>query len=140
MTRIDFYSIDNGDRWLLACRLAARAQADKLRVLLHCVDNERARQLDRLLWTFREDSFVPHGLLGEVDAALTPVLIGPLDQAPEECGVLINLELAVPEGFTRFARLCEPLDNDPAVLSAGRARWAHYRAAGYPLNHHRIGS
>jgi len=140
MTRIDFYAVRTGDRTALACRLAARAYAAKCRVLVHCVDAARARAFDRLLWCFREDSFVPHGLLGETDASCTPVLIGSLDQAPDEHGVLINLELAVPEGFARFARLCEPLDQDPAVLGAGRQRWTFYRAQGHPLQYHQIQS
>ncbi len=84
MTQIDFYSLEpdsGGDRFLLACRLVERIRAGALRVLIHCPDREEARHLDRLLWTYREDSFLPHGLVGDVDQALTPVLIS-LDGEP----------------------------------------------------------
>ena len=70
MTRIDFYSLtedSGGDRFLLTCRLVQRARGDGLRVYIETADAPTARQLDRLLWTFRDESFLPHGLVGETD-------------------------------------------------------------------------
>jgi len=127
MTRIDFYVLADGatgDRLTLACRIAERAYADGRRVLIHCPDASLARQIDRLLWTWREDSFMPHGLVGETDAALTPVLISTDGEPAAEDQVLINLS---PE-----------LDQDPAVLQAGRQRWKYYRDCGYDVNHHEV--
>jgi len=145
LTRIDFYTLESdspGDRFLLSCRLTERARADGLRVLIHCPDAESARHLDRLLWTYRQDSFLPHGLVGpanpELDLGLTPVLIS-ADGKPEgEDQVLINLAAEVPPFFSRFERVCEPLDQDPDVTVAGRERFRYYRDRGYPLEHHRI--
>jgi DNA polymerase-3 subunit chi len=145
MTRIDFYSLEPespGDRFLLTCRLAERARAEGLRVLIHCPDPELARHLDRLLWTYRQDGFLPHGLVGPanptLDLDLTPVLIS-LDGSPQgEDQVLINLAAEVPSFFSRFERVCEPIDQDPDVRSAGRERFRYYRDRGYPLEHHRL--
>jgi len=141
MTRVDFYSLDpasGGDRFLLACRLVERIRTSNLRVLIHCPDAELSRHLDRLLWTFREDSFLPHGIVGRTDPALTPVLIGG-DGIPEsEDQVLINLANEVPGFFSRFERVCEPIDHDAAVRAAGRERFRFYKDRGYPLEHHQI--
>jgi DNA polymerase-3 subunit chi len=145
MTRIDFYSLEPdspGDRFLLTCRLAERARAEGLRVLIHCPEGELARHLDRLLWTYRQDSFLPHGLVGSasstLDLALTPVLIS-RDGTPEgEDQVLINLAAEAPPFFSRFERVCEPVDQDPMVRTAGRERFRYYRDRGYPLEHHAI--
>jgi DNA polymerase-3 subunit chi len=141
MTRIDFYVLADGargDRLSLACRLAERARADDQRVLIHCPDPGTARKLDRLLWTYREESFLPHGLVGETNPTLTPVLISPDGEPATEEQVLINLSADVPEFFARFERLCEPLDHDPAIRQAGRARWKYYRDCGYDLKHHEV--
>jgi len=141
MTRIDFYTLAEaspGDRLLLTCRLAQRAHAEGLRVFILTPDEPTARALDRLLWTFREDSFLPHGLVGETDAQLTPILIGP-DPPPEpEAQVLINLGSEVPGLLDRYQRIIEPIDHDPAVRAAGRLRYAHYKALGHSLGHHSI--
>jgi len=107
-------------------------------VLIHCPDQATARQLDRLLWTYREESFLPHGLVGETNPALTPVLISADGEPAAEDQVLINLSPEVPEFFARFERLCEPLDREPAILQAGRKRWKYYSDCGYDLKHHEV--
>ncbi len=141
MTRIDFYSLETdsgGDRFVLVCRLVERIRATGARVLVHCPDPEQARHLDRLLWTFREESFIPHGLVGKTDHDLTPVLISG-DGSPEsEDQVLVNLASDAPAFFGRFERLCEPIDHDSAARLAGRERFRYYRDRGYPLEHHTI--
>jgi DNA polymerase-3 subunit chi len=143
MTRIDFYSLtedSGGDRFLLTCRLVQRARSDGLRVYIETADAPTARQLDRLLWTFRDESFLPHGMVGETDPDLTPILIGIAEEmAPQSTGqVLINLGLGVPATLDRFERLLEPIDLDPEVRAAGRRRYAHYKGLGYPLEHRQI--
>ena len=141
MTRIDFYTLApeaQGDRFRLTCRLAERVYASGSRALIHVPSMEEARHLDRLLWTHRQASFLPHGLVGESDPRLTPILIA-TDGGPEdEDQVLINLTLEVPTFFGRFERLCEPVDHEDAVREAGRRRYAYYRDRGYPLAHHVI--
>lgn len=141
MTRIDFYSLESdsrGDRFLLTCRLVERIRANALRILIHCPNPEQAHHLDRLLWTFRQGSFLPHGLVGHTDAELTPVLIGD-DGSPEtENQVLINLSLEIPGFIDRFERVCELVDHDPAARTAARERFRDYRDRGYPLEHHQI--
>ncbi len=142
MTRIDFYVPKPGvagDRFRLCCRLVERILTTRMRILVHCPDADQARHLDQLLWTFKEDSFLPHGLVGETDPGLTPVLISADGQPETEDQVLINLGAEVPNFFSRFERLCEPLDQDPAVIQAGRRRWAYYRDCGYPLQHNEVG-
>lgn len=141
MTRIDFYSLQEqsgGDRFLLTCRLVERIYGDGHRVFVHVPDREQASHLDRLLWTFRQQSFLPHGMAKDADRELTPILIDQDGEPGGESQVLINLGLAVPTFFAGFERLCEPVDQDPKVRAAGRERYVYYRDRGYPLNHHEI--
>ncbi len=141
MTKVDFYVLDGnaaGNRYQLACRVAEKAHSAGHRVLIHTPSGEEAAHLDRLLWTFNEQSFLPHGLLNKVDHALNTILIGDgaLDQ--EEHDVLINLALDVPTFFSRFKRLAECVDNDNTVRTASRNRFRFYRDRGYSLNTHNI--
>ncbi|MGD2081948.1 MAG: DNA polymerase III subunit chi [Chromatiales bacterium] len=141
MTQVDFYVLGPGaagNRWTLACRLAEKAYQQGRRVLVHTGSQQDAREIDRLLWTFRDGSFVPHGLWAETDRELTPVLIAHQGEADEEHDVLINLASDVPAFFSRFERVAEPLDREQAGLDAGRRRFRFYRDRGYPLNHHDI--
>lgn len=149
MTRIDFYVLKDGsrsDRFGLSCRLVERVYQSALpgeqppRILIYCPEPQQARHLDRLLWSFREDSFLPHGLIGETDLALTPILISTDGQPEAEDQVLINLSPSpeAPPFFSRFERLCEPLDHEPEIRQAGRKRYLYYRGCGYPLEHHNV--
>jgi DNA polymerase-3 subunit chi len=146
MTRIDFYTLEDGspgDRFLLTCRLCERIRAEDLRILIHCPDAGLASHLDRLLWTFRDESFLPHLLVGRgggpaQDLALTPILISADGQPEGEDQVLINLAPEAPGFFSRFERVCEPVDHDPAVRAAGRERFRWYRERGHPLEHHAL--
>lgn len=145
MTRIDFYILEPdspGDLLLLSCHLAERIHSEGLRTLIHCPETDLARQLDRMLWTFRQDSFLPHGLVGSSnpspDLRLTTILISGDGRPETEDQVLINLAAQVPPFFSRFDRVCEPIGQDPSLKSAGRERFRFYRDRGYPLGHHPI--
>lgn len=140
MTRVDFYVLkDHGPqlRQRYACRLAEKAYALGHRVHIHTDSPQAARQLDELLWTFSPGSFVPHEVepaSGE-DCAVT---IGHAAEPPGPHAVLINLATEVPVFFSRYERVAEVLDEEPAVREAGRERYRFYRDRGYELNHHEI--
>ena len=141
MTRVDFYVVDEGaglDRFRLTCRIAEKAWASGHRVLIHTGNETDARQMNELLWTFRDRSFVPHGLLGESDPSGTPVLVGHGTDAGGEHDVLINLADTVPAFFSSFERVIETVGGDPGSRVASRERYRFYRDRGYPLNNQRI--
>ena len=141
MTRIDFYVLEDtarDNRYTLTCRLADKIFRDGRRVYLHTESEQEARHLDRLLWTFRDQSFLPHGLAGQSGRELTRILIGWNAPPDGEDDVLINLAREVPDFFSRFSRVAEPLDSESGVREAGRERFRFYRARGYPLHSHSI--
>ena len=141
MTRVDFYGFATGaagDPLHLACRLLEKAQGQGLRVYVNAPSEPVARALDRLIWTFRQDSFIPHGLFGAADGSLTQVLIG-WDRDPTgESQVLLNLAPDVPLYFSRFERLAEVVGADPDARQRGRERYRFYRDRGYPLDYHEM--
>lgn len=143
MTRVDFYILEDNardDRFGLACRLAEKAWQQGHRVLIQADSEEEARHLDRLLWVYRDQNFVPHGMLGKADNGLNPILIALPGQEPgEEHGVLINLATEVPRFFSRFERVAECVDKDEGARQRSRERFRFYREHGYPLESHQIG-
>ncbi len=141
MTRISFYILPDGarsNRYTLACRLADKAYQQGHRVFVHTCSMDEARHMDRLLWTFRDGSFIPHGLHGKADPARTPVLVGHGEDAEDEHEVLINLGPEAPTFFSRFERVAEPIDQDTEVRKNGRLRYRFYKDRGYPLETHNI--
>ncbi|HEX6998552.1 MAG TPA: DNA polymerase III subunit chi [Gammaproteobacteria bacterium] len=145
MTRVDFYILrDDSDtaRLVLACRIAEKAMQQDQHVFIHSSSEAEARKLDELLWTFSQGSFVPHKIVGPDGGApaLEPVLIGAgIDPAGPRFDVMINLADEVPEFFSRYERVVEPVDGNPARRQRSRERYRFYRDRGYPLATHEVG-
>lgn len=141
MPRIDFYVLpdqkENG-RALLACRLADKAYGLGHTVYVFTASEARAAALDDLLWTFRQDSFVPHERYPLVGEEGSPVLVGTAAPATVEAQVLINLADALPEGFERYERVVELVDQHPEVLAQSRERFRQYREQGCAPETHKL--
>ena len=137
-TRIDFYILaakDPASRLHFACRLTEKAYALQHEVYAHAETPEEARQLDDMLWTFRQGSFVPHTLIDDGDQR-APVRIGTPEQAQTEGELLINLTAAAPDFAANFSRVAEIVDNTEAAKKAGRERFRQYRSMGFdPVTH-----
>lgn len=141
MTRVDFYIIesDRRDALRVACRLAEKAYLDDMSVCVRAASPEQATQLDRLLWLFRDGSFVPHCYAETPDEqAGEPVLIACGDLAGIERDVLINLADSAPANPEQHQRIAELVDNNDNAKIRGRERFKHYREQGYSLNTHKL--
>ncbi|MDB5729498.1 MAG: polymerase subunit chi [Noviherbaspirillum sp.] len=135
MTRIDFHS-NVPDKFAYTCRLVRKARAANCRVVLLTRDQADLAALDRALWTFSDLDFLPHAVLGEEHAAMTPVVLTDNDTADlPHHQILINLSAATPAHFARFERMFEIISADEDDKSAGRERYRFYQQRGYPLTH-----
>ena len=141
MPRIDFYVLpdrkDNG-RALLACRLTDKAYNLGHTVYLLTASEAQAAALDDLLWTFRQDSFVPHERYPLAGEEISPVLVGAVLPTDANARVLINFTDALPEGFERFERVVELVDQNPDVLARSRERFRQYRERGCAPETHKL--
>ena len=144
MTQVDFYILDSDSddaRLRLACRIVDKATQLDRHVFIHATSDHEAKQLDELLWTFSQGSFIPHRIVHETldSPPLEPVLIG-VDQAPAEgrWDVLINLAPEVPEFFSRYERVAEVVDANAVRREQSRERYRFYRDRGYPLSTHQV--
>jgi len=152
VTQVDFYILatSSNDSWLrLACRITEKARQRELHVYLHSENDAVATQLDGLLWTYSQGSFIPHRVVGQDSTPPyeEPVLIGRGDLAAglptdtpvsQSWDLMINMAPQVPESFSRYHRVAEVIDADPARRASGRERFRFYRDRGYELNTHNI--
>jgi len=139
--RIDFYVLpdhrDNG-RALLACRLADKAYSLGHTVYILAASEAQAVALDDLLWTFRQDSFIPHERYPLASEESSPVLVGMVSPADANAQILINFTDKLPEGFERYERVVELVDQNPEVLAKSRERFRQYRERGCAPETHKL--
>jgi DNA polymerase-3 subunit chi len=142
MARVDFYLLaaaGESSRRLFACRLAEKAYRLHHTVHIQAVDRQHAQQLDELLWTFRDGSFVPHEVVGaRTDAGVTPVTIGVGTDEVRPGDLLINLTDEVPQRPNAFPRIAEIVTSDEDCRQKSRKRFADYRQQGHALQTHEL--
>ena len=138
--RVDFYVQSGGPaqgHLTLACRVTEKAFQAGHQVYLRCDDMTQAEELDTLLWTFSQCSFVPHHLHG-VDDDPAPVTIGhgPPDSAQVQ--VVVSVAGKPITNFADFARVAEIVGSEEIEKQSGRARFKFYRENGVEPATHEI--
>ncbi len=140
MFPVDFYILHTRSRQAkdrLACQLADKAWHQGYRVYIQTDSIARVQQLDIMLWTFKEESFLPHDIYPDVLSS-APIRIGYTQQICENMDVLINLTDTVVSFFKYFKRIAEVVDDTQSAREAGRTRYRFYREKGYELKIHDI--
>jgi len=103
---------------------------------------ERAQAIDNLLWTWSEESFLPHAQWGDGDPAKQPVLIAVEEGNPNGAEVLFLVGGTVPRSWqgetAEFARIVVLFDGrDEFALSGARAAWTAARLGGHEATYWR---
>lgn len=142
MTKIDFYLLNDSGldaHYHFACRLIEKAYHRRHRVFVLARDQAMAEAIDEQLWTFKQDSFIPHNLLGEGPDNPPPVQIGFGEiESPPSKDILLNLTSAIPAYHSRFRRVFEIVTQDEEMKTHLREHYRHYKHAGYPIDTHKI--
>lgn len=105
-------------------------------VAIHTTDPAEAEEIDERLWTFRQNSFVPHV---RRDLAAEPVLESVIifsgEAAGLEADVLIMASAGpAPEWAKAFTHIYDFAQvYDEALRTAARKRFAAYKEAGYRM-------
>ena len=143
MTQVDFYILNDTRQSALpvfTCRLTEKAYRQGHQVYIHAGSDRQLRQLDDLLWTFRDGSFLPHRIhaAGTDSGGEEPILLGHAIEPEGPGDVLLNLSGEVPAFFSRFNRVAELVGGDDSQIAAARDRYRFYKDRGYSLNTHNL--
>ena len=139
--RVDFYLLSNNEPdavGLVACRLLEKAYQRGHRVFVFCDSKENAERLDELLWTYKEDSFIPHNLQGEGPEPPPPVQIGYCAEPRGFNDILLNMSPTIPDYFARFQRVMEIVAADDTAKEISRNHYREYRSKQCALHTHNI--
>lgn len=142
MSKVDFYVIGGAGvetRQRFACRLAEKAYKLHNTVHIQVADHQSLKQLDDLLWTFRDGSFVPHEILESGSGTpMAPITIGCSAAPSRDCDLLINLSDDIPAIADSFPRVAEIVTSDEDARSRSRKRFVDYRDRGHTLDTHKL--
>ena len=140
--KVNFYILSSQTeqgRQLFACKLAEKAFRLGFKTYILTDTQQQARQMDKLLWTFRASSFVAHEILQDsLPDTNNAVMIGSQQPPASWQHTLINLSTNSPENIMQAEQIFELLDNDETHKQAGRLRYRHYQTQGITPNTHNM--
>ena len=130
-------SIDDKNYLLYVCKLVEKGFKQKIQpIYIQTSNKQQAEQLDKLLWTFKQDSFIPHTIVGTLDLDTTPVQIGWNENQFHPAAAIVNLSEEIPISYLESKKVHEIIDNDEVKKSKARERWKNYKSEGCKLNFH----
>ena len=97
---------------------------------------ERVEHFDGWLWTYRDESFLPHAPAAEPGAGRQPVLLTTDFDNPNSADALFLVDGAEPgdlTGYTRCVVLFDGADQDQVVTARGQ--WTAIKAQGFPVSY-----
>ena len=128
MPHVLFYHLENQPLERVIPVLLEKTLERGWRAVVEVGSRERAEALDAALWTYRDDSFLGHGLAGAGDEAEQPVLITTGPDNGNNAEVRFFTDRAVPQsaaGYTRIVYLFS--GHDPDAVTEARAAWRALR-------------
>jgi len=132
MTEVLFYHLQRQPLEAALPALIEKSVGRGWRVAVQAATEERLAALDDRLWTYAEDSFLPHCTDREPDAADQPVVLTLGEANPNGAVIRFLVEgAAVPSDATAYERLVVMFDgNDEDALVRARDQWRMLKAAG----------
>ena len=124
MAELLFYHLETQPLERVLPQLVEKTLERGWRAVIETASPERAEALDSLLWTFREDSFVPHGTAGGEADADQPVLITTEPDNPNAAHVRFFVDRSVPQSTEGYKRVVFMFSgHDPDAVTEARVAW-----------------
>jgi len=127
-----FYHLERGTLESVLPGLLEKTLERGWKALVRCGSQATVARLDEALWTYSEESFLPHSADRE-RAAEQPIWLTDDSEVPNDADVLFLVDSAFAEVGTinRFARCVAIFDGrDESSLAAARDFWKAVKAAG----------
>jgi DNA polymerase-3 subunit chi len=137
MTEVRFYHLIDQRLDRVLPQLLEISLSRGWRVVVQASSEERMEAIDAQLWTYRDDSFLPHGTARSPDATEQPILITANDGNPNGANVRFLVDnAAIPEDAADYERLVLIFDgNDDESVALARERWTQAKAKGFEASY-----
>jgi DNA polymerase-3 subunit chi len=132
MTELLFYHLQRQPLERVLPTLLEKSLERGWRVVVQASSEERVEALDAQLWTYRDDSFLPHGTWRETNANEQPILLTLNDDNPNGASVRFLIDGApMPADVAAYQRVVLLFDGEDAdAVEVARTRWSEAKAKG----------
>ena len=139
MTEVVFYQLKGQMPEQVLPTLLQKSLDRGWRVVVQASSEERVEALDTHLWTWRDDSFLPHGTWRDPEASQQPIVLTASDHNPNGASIRFLVDGAMmPQDAAAYERLVLLFDGeDLDAREAARTRWTEAKSAGFDVTYWR---
>jgi len=138
MTRVDFYHLQKAPLEQVLPKLCEKAFSTGKRIKILLGTAERVEFINSLLWTYNEESFLPHGSKKDGFVDEQPIFISAAEENENNATILILADGAQLDAgkLTDYERVLNIFDgNNTQALEAARAYWKEIKALNGDLHY-----
>ena len=126
-----FYHLERAPLESVLPQLLEKTLERGWRAVVQAGTPERLEALDEALWTYRPESFLPHGSARDGHADAHPIYLTTGDDTPNAAAIRFLVDGAAPAKYEGFARMVFLFDgNNTDAIAQARAQWKAAKAAG----------
>ncbi len=130
MTEVLFYHLERSTLEQVLPSLLEKCLERQWHVVVQTGNMQGAEELNRMLWSYKDDSFLPHGTQKNGSEAMQPVFITDNDANPNKASVRFLLdgsELGDISDYTRVIFIFK--GHDMEAVAQARENWKIVKAA-----------
>lgn len=102
------------------------------RAVVQIGNEERVEALTNTLWTYKDESFLPHGTREDGPPEAQPVFLTHTDENPNGAHVLFLVDGAEPGDLSPYERVVLMFDgNDQKAVTRARTHWQQVKTGGH---------
>jgi DNA polymerase III subunit chi len=140
MPEVLFYHLERAPLERVLPALLEKSLERGWRAVVQAGGEERLEALDTALWTYKEDSFLPHGTRKDGHAERQPVYLTTEEENPNSSTVRFLVDGAEAGDLTPYTRVVYLFDgNDPSAVEAARRQWTEVKGRGLSVTYWREG-
>ena len=125
-TNVFFIELPTSNKLKFVCDVTELFYNQNHSLAIYAHDPKSVTQIDQLLWTWKQDSFIPHSRSGQQDT--TPVTISASGEDLAHTDVLIQFDPIQPDELSRFRYVIDFAElYDKNRLSDSRRRFKELR-------------
>lgn len=131
MSEILFYHLTERTLEQVLPGLVEKSLERNWKVVVHAGSSERLEVLDGVLWTYRDDAFLPHGRERDGTEGLQPVWLTVDEDNPNKASIRFLVDGASVDTTDGYERLVYMFDgHDNASVEHARSRWKFHKDKG----------
>ena len=134
--RIDFYHLQNQTLEDVLPKLLSKAYETRQKIVVKIGTEERVEFINTHLWTYAEDSFLPHGSKKDGNGDLQPIWLTSGNEIPNQASIMFWVDGAERNinDLNDIKRILNIFDgNSEIALQQARRLWKELKSAGHEV-------